>query len=396
MRLLFVALAGDGHLTPTIPLVEELVRRGHRVEYATGAENADVVREVGAGWVPLASLPPFTPPPRIGPDVLAAWLRHYFAALSATYPVLLAHCAATRPDGVVYDATNWPARLVARRTDVPAVRCVPHFASGGSFSLDARMTAGLDDGNPAMAALAADCARFAAEHGVDLDVAGTMDVPEDLNLVFVPRRFQSAGDEFDQRFRFLGPPAADRADRADRAPWSPRVLRAPLVYVSLGSRLTDADFYRAAAEALADGPWQVAMTIGGTDPADLGPLPPTVEVRPRFPQRAVLRHAAAFVSHAGMNSTMEALGQGVPLVAVPRTPEQVANAERVHQLGLGVHLPVDAVTPAALRSAVADVIDNPAVRANLDLMRNDIADAGGAVQGADDIERHIHTARRSA
>jgi len=43
----------------------------------------------------------------------------------------------------------------------------------------------------------------------------------------------------------------------------------------------------------------------------------------------VLRHARAFLSHAGMNSTMEALHYGVPLVALPQMPEQAANADRV-------------------------------------------------------------------
>ncbi|MBM7809912.1 macrolide family glycosyltransferase [Saccharothrix algeriensis] len=381
MRLLFVVLTGDGHIIPTLPLVRELVERGHVVQYATGAENADAVRRSGADWVALPPLPPFAPPSRIGPEVLAVWLRHYFAALSATYPVLVAHCAAARPDGVVYDATNWPARLAARRAGVPAVRCLPHLASDGSFSMGDRMTAGLGEGDPA---LAADCARFSAAHGVDLDVAGTLDVPEDLNLVFVPRRFQPGGDGFDERFRFLGPTAADRP-----GDFAPRDPGAPLVYVSLGSLLTDVAFYRTCAAALGDGPWQVAMAVGGTDRADLGPLPPTVEVRPRYPQPAVLRHAAAFVTHAGMNSTMEALRAGVPLVAVPRTPEQVVNAERVEQLGLGVHLSPDGLTARALRDAVAGVVDDPAVRANLAAMRDEIAAAGGAARGADEIERHL-------
>ena len=43
-HVLFVALAGHGHVTPTLPLVEELVQRGHRVAYATAAEFADAVR----------------------------------------------------------------------------------------------------------------------------------------------------------------------------------------------------------------------------------------------------------------------------------------------------------------------------------------------------------------
>jgi UDP:flavonoid glycosyltransferase YjiC (YdhE family) len=49
-RLLFVTLAGYGHVTPTLPLVEELLRRGHRVDYAIGAEHGAAVANAGADW----------------------------------------------------------------------------------------------------------------------------------------------------------------------------------------------------------------------------------------------------------------------------------------------------------------------------------------------------------
>jgi UDP:flavonoid glycosyltransferase YjiC (YdhE family) len=48
-----------------------------------------------------------------------------------------------------------------------------------------------------------------------------------------------------------------------------------------------------------------------------------------------------------MNSTMEALYFGVPLVTFPRQPEQEATARRVEELGLGRRLAlptVDAVS----------------------------------------------------
>jgi hypothetical protein len=187
-HLLFVALAGYGHVNPTLPLVEELVRRGHRVDYATAAEHSGAVNGAGARWVTLPPLQPFTPPPQVGPEITAGWLRHFFAAMRATYPVLRERCVTERPDVVCYDATNWPARIVAGKLGIPAVRCVPNLASNETYSLDAQMTAGLGADHPAMAALAADCAQFSAEHGVELDLAATMDVTEALNLVFVPRK----------------------------------------------------------------------------------------------------------------------------------------------------------------------------------------------------------------
>ncbi|WP_448621565.1 macrolide family glycosyltransferase [Geodermatophilus sp. URMC 65] len=386
-HVLFVALAGHGHVTPTLPLVEELVQRGHRVAYATAADFADVVTGAGAQWVQLPPMAPFRPPAQVGPDLIASWFRHYFAAMRATYPVLLEYCRTARPDAVCYDVTNWPARLAAHHLDIPAVRLIPNLAENDAYSLDDRLTEGLDPDHPQMAALAEDCARFSTEHGVDIDVAGTMNVTEAVNLVFIPREFQPAGDSFDDRFHFLGPLPGRREQRE---PWSPPAPHAPVLYISLGTIFTDNPaFYRTCIEAFGDGAWQVAMTIGDLDRTAVAPVPPRVDVRPRFPQPAVLRHARAFISHAGMNSTMEALYYGVPLVCLPQMPEQAANADRIVELGLGERLASDTLTPDTLRQAVSRVTTDEQVRANLERMRRAIRDAGGAERGAALIEDHL-------
>ncbi|MGI5352691.1 macrolide family glycosyltransferase [Streptomyces sp. CA-250714] len=387
--LLFVALAGSGHVNPTLPLVEELVRRGHRVEYATGAEHAAAVTGAGARWLELPALEPFTPPSYIGPEVMGAWLRHYFAAMTKTYPVLRDRCtAAEPPDAVCFDTTNWPARVVAEDLGIPAVRLVPHFASNEKFSLDDHLAGALGADHPAMEALTADRERFSRTYGVSADRADPLTEPAtELNLVFVPRAFQPYGDTFDARHHFVGPSMGAR-ERTEQ--WQPRDPEAPLVYISLGSVATGSpDFYRRCVDAFADSPWQVAMTVGDTDPAALGPLPPTVEARRSFPQLAVLRQASAFVSHAGMNSVLESLHFGVGLVTLPHTPEQSLNADRVVDLRLGTRLDRETVTPSALLEAVDHVAVDPETRAGLRTMRDTLRTAGGAPRAATLIESHL-------
>jgi len=66
----------------------------------------------------------------------------------------------------------------------------------------------------------------------------------------------------------------------------------------------------------------------------------------------VLRQARVFVTHAGMGSAMEALWQGVPTVAIPRSMDRFANAARLEAIGAGVRLSVEGATPSALRAAV--------------------------------------------
>jgi MGT family glycosyltransferase len=122
------------------------------------------------------------------------------------------------------------------------------------------------------------------------------------------------------------------------------------------------------------------MTVGDVD---LGPVPSNFEIRPRFPQLAVLKRASAFITHAGMNSVMEALSHGVPMVAIPMTPEQKSNADRVVELGLGSRRGND------LGAAVTRVSKDPDIRANLDRMRHVIRESGGVTRGADEIENYL-------
>ena len=386
-RLLFAVLGGQGHVTPTLPLVGELTHRGHHVDYACGPEFADPVTAAGAHWVALPGLPPFNPPATVGPEVVALWFRHFFAAHAATFPILLEHGRSHRPDAVVYDATNWPARLVARQLDLPAVRTVPNLATNDTYrGVDQALTAGLDD-DPSMAAFAGDVAAFAEEYQVELDVAATMDVTEALNLVFVPQAFQPADESFDDRLRFLGPVLGERTGEA---PWQPLDPQRPLLYVSLGSIFTDhPEFYRTCLRAFDDDRWQVAMSTGGVDPDTLGPRPATVEIRPWFPQLQVLARADGFISHAGMGSTMEALYHGVPLLTLPQMPEQALNADRVWALGLGRRLDAASLDADRLHQVVDEVTTSPEIRAGLDWMRDQIRHSGGAPGGTDAIEAHL-------
>lgn len=357
MNILFVNLFGHGHITPTLPLVEELTWRGHAVCYATASEHAQSVTDAGATWLELPSLPPFQPKTANPVD---EWFPHFFAAMRAIHPVLLDRCRAERPDVICYDATNWPARIVARQLDIPAVRTVPHFVSNEHFRLM----------DPGLAwAVEPEAARFAAEHGVELDVASTMDAPEACSIVLVPQGFQPAGDTFDETYHFIGPLLGSRATEE----WQPKRAE-PLLYVSLGSMLSDAGFYRACVEQFGDGAWHVALSA-----KDIGPVPGNFDVQEWFPQPAVLRHAKVFITHGGMNSTMEALHQGVPLVVVPQTPEQATNADRVAELGLGVR--VDDL--GELREAVDAVAADGTIRRTVDRMRAAVHDGGGVAKAAD-------------
>jgi MGT family glycosyltransferase len=381
-HLAFVSLPAHGHVTPTLPVVAELVRRGWRISFATGEGFGSAVEKAGATLVPTAADAPAAPPPAVtGPAVVASFQRRIVADARTSLPVLTEHFRADPPRAVCYDATSLAGRILAAGTGAADIALLPTFATNEHSSPFARAAAP----PPEILAAVREMADLAAAHGVELQRGMGVLAPASLNIVFVPREFQFAGDTFDDRFRFVGPSPGIREDDGG---WLPPDR--PVLLVSLGTAFNDRpEFFRTCLEAFADrGP--VAMAIGQHVAVDdLGPVPANIDVRPWFPQPAVLRHAAAFVSHAGMGSTMEALYYGVPLVCVPQMMEQEANAARVAELRLGVRLAPDGLTVAGLRAAVDAVTADAAVRAALDRMRLATRAAGGAVAAADAIEAHL-------
>ncbi|WP_327342773.1 macrolide family glycosyltransferase [Streptomyces europaeiscabiei] len=386
-HLAFVSQPAQGHINPTIPLVKELVRRGHRVSYATGEPMCSTVRAAGATAIQLPSRQLLNAPVEFTPEALSAILDYYLADARITFPVLISHFEKDRPDAVCYDMVAFTGRMLAQKLSVPDIALIPSLAANERSSVRNEFKPAtfpkLIEFGQNMQALAAEC-------GLILDAMPTWGMVASLNLVFIPREFQLDADTFDQRFHFLGPsPDAARERSHD---WRPPVDQVPMLFVSLGTTTFNQrrSFFRMCIRAFAESPWHVVMAIGERVCRDsIGEVPRNFEISPYFPQLEVLSHARVFLSHAGMNSIMESLYCGVPLVMLPQMPEQEANARRVEDLRLGRRLVPAEVTVEVLRKTVAEVDRDPGLRTNLAQMKRLIRNCGGAVLGADVIEAHL-------
>jgi zeaxanthin glucosyltransferase len=85
------------------------------------------------------------------------------------------------------------------------------------------------------------------------------------------------------------------------------------------------DTFRAILAATERPEYQVVLSVRiNTAPETLALTGQDTVVVQRVPQLELLKRAALCVTHAGMNTTLEALAQGVPLVAIPITSGQPA------------------------------------------------------------------------
>lgn len=396
-RLLFLPYPAYGHMMPVLPLVAELAARGHEVVCFANEDFQQRLRDVGAE-ARLYDPPLSTDPP---PEVADAGenARAPLRLLDASTGVLpsIESCfAGGPPDAVVYDTTLWlTGRLLAARWGRPTVQISPTFVSNEHFSLvetGQDYTGRIDPAHPAVVQFGIRLTEVVVGSGLPEDRQTELFLGrEEFTVAFVPKRFQFAGDTFDDRFAFVGPTRAAAAP-TDGA-WRPPAGGAPVLLISLGTTVnTSPDFFRDCVEAFGDLPWHTVIALGSRiDPATLGELPPNVEVHRWIPIGEVLAHASVFVCQSGMGSIMESLYAGVPMVVVPHHAEQHVNARRLTELGLARVLQPAEASPQALRDAVAEVAADAGLRERAMDMRRDVHAAGGAPRAADVIEERLRT-----
>ena len=382
LHIVMIGVPAHGHMNPHLPVLAELVARGHRVEVTTPTGFAPAVAATGATVVPVTSVLPDEERGETWPDDPVEGMARFLDEGRHVLPQARAAFDGDRPDVLLGDIGAYAARVLAHRWSRPLVQLSPTYVAWEGYERDMAEVLDALRAAPGHAAYQERFAAWLAAEDVPLDVDTFTGRPP-RSVVLVPRAMQPHADAVDpHRYTFVGPALAARAHQEE---WP--VPDRPVVLVSLGSAYSAPPaFYRACLDAFADLDRDVVVKVGpAVDPDVLGPLPPNASVHRWVPQLSVLAHASAFVTHAGMGGCSEGLWHGVPMVAVPQAVDQFGNADRLVELGVARRLAVDASVDE-LRAAVTTLESSPAIAARCAALRADLRAAGGAAGAADVIE----------
>lgn len=383
MNIAFFSLPAFGHTNPTIPVVRQLVQRGHAVRYYSFAQFQEQIEQAGAAFVPCDRYLPPAPPnldKKIGRDFSALVDMLVDTTLNLSTPITQ-DLSVWKPDCVVSDSLCFWGKAIAKKLNIPYVCSTTTFAFNAhtqklmkpGFQEVFFMLKGMGKIQKKLKEL--------AQHGYPAttvtDLIGNTN--DTHTIVYTTREFQPMAGTFSDKFTFVGPsvlppPPAERPPR-------------PLIYISLGTVLNrNNKFYRHCFAALGGTPMDVVLSAGReTDIAALGPIPINFQVQPYVNQLEVLSRASLFLTHCGMNSVNESIYCGVPMLLFPQHSEESAVATRVAQLGMGVLLP-KRLTPRAIQTAVTQVLGNPEYAKRTQTMSKSFRKAGGAAKAADAIE----------
>ena len=171
-------------------------------------------------------------------------------------------------------------------------------------------------------------------------------------------------------------------------PWE-RLDGRPLIYASLGTLQNGSEaIFRTIAQACAGLDAQLVISLGGgLDPAALGQLPGEPVVVRFAPQLQLLKRAALTITHAGLNTVLEALCEGVPMVAIPLANDQPGVAARLRARGACVVVSRHRLRAARLRRAITLVLEDPRYREAARELQQSIQPLHGADCAADLIEQ---------
>jgi UDP:flavonoid glycosyltransferase YjiC (YdhE family) len=409
-----------GHLFPLGGMAAELRRRGHEVTMVSRDRAGTVCEQLGLPyrqidfeWIPARRLSPARI--AVGKAFGVKWffdLQHRLSRESEAFlrkaPAILQEIGA---DGVVVDQDIVAGSSVAQRLGLPFVTAcpalmwheepsVPPHYIGWSPTRGMRSRLRNRIGYQAwqfhMSVPFKVVNRFRAEWGLPKIRRFGGDHSNLAHLVQGCSELDFPRSSLSPVCHYVGSLGAGRPS-THPFPWD-RLDGRPLIFASLGTlpggsyqftafrKMADACAGLDAQLVIALGKWSDTWA-GYKDP--LNDLPGDPIVVEFAPQLELLKRASLLITHSGLNTTLEALLHGVPMVMMPRNADQPGVAARTEWAGAGLRTQYRLFTPTELRGKLERVLNEPSFREHAKRLGAALQATGGPAHAAEIIEQAI-------
>jgi zeaxanthin glucosyltransferase len=403
-------------------LARALQSRKHDVVFISLPDGEAVVSAAGLTFLPCAvkEFPAGSLNQRFrqrsklqGEEALRVILQNAAARTEAMLNSLPATLTAAAVDAVVLDTVLFYTELVPMSLGMPYAHVANalHFDYSGYTPLCfydwphettpaalARNRKGVESFLEMLAPTIAIGRAYAKRVGLDVDWDNPSATISKLAWITqAPRAFDFESSHRPPQFHHSGP-FHDGAGRIDvDFPWQ-RLTGEALIYASMGTLQNGLEnVFRAIAEAVTlHRDMQLVLSVGNhLDPEQIGPLPTNTILVRHAPQLELLKRASVCITHAGLNTVLEALAQGVPLVAIPVTVDQPGVAARIADKKTGVVTSLDQLTADHLSTLLNEVLNDSTYRDNARKLQKAIAEANGLSVAADLVETSLGVTKKA-
>ncbi len=393
-KALFFNIPAHGHVNPSLPLVTELVRRGHQITYYITDAYRAKVEAGGAVFQAYAHVHDDYFDVR-GLDGSRPQKAAFVLMTTAgeILPELLESARAAQPDYILYDGMCPWGYMVARILGVPAVTSLSLMPLAASMRmlLNVQMLRLMmpmmtrDFGN-SIEANRLSRALGKKYHIQPLGPTALLQALGDISISYTSSYFTPFANALPATVRFIGRTVDETPAKEPFA--FEKIAGRRLIYISLGTVINnDAAFFRTCIDAFTGSADYVIISTGNRiSPESFGSLPENISIHAWVPQAEVLNRAALFITHAGLNSVHDGLYFGVPLLLVPQQAEQTLTALRVVELGAGLMLKKAGVNVESIRINAARLLTDIRFRVEAKRLGETLRTGGGMVRAVDEIE----------
>ncbi len=415
MKIAFVPVSAPGHLNPTTALARRLQARGHEVVLISMPDAEPSANAAGLPFVPFGAEDyPAGAMRKIvgemsklkGQDALEFTLREGAKMLRATYADLPRSLREARADAVVLDHAQLSAGLVPMYMGMPFVNIsnALHSDFSGATPLNifawphettpearARNKEGLSKYLQSLEPIRAIMREYAEKNRLKVNWEDPYAATSKLAwLTQVPREFDFQSDHWPSSFHHTGPFHDGEGRIPSDFPWE-QLTGEPLIYASMGTLQNGLEpVFSTIAEAVGKSvpEMQLVLSIGNSlDAKQIRSLPSNAIVVRNAPQMELLKLAGLCITHAGLNTALESLAAGVPMVAIPITNDQPGVAARIAYTKTGKFVPVQELTTERLSTLIDAVMRSTEYRKNALTMKRTIARTNGLDKAASLIEK---------
>jgi MGT family glycosyltransferase len=414
MKIGFIGLPSPGHLNPMSALARQLQSRNHDVVMFSPPVGESLARAAGLPFVPFAEKE-FSPDKlgeivgtvsRLKGEEGLQFTVNAVAALNEvkwrTMPDLL---SSTGIDALVVDNYDFYGEIIPMRIGMPyaIVSNALHFDYSGHTPLCVydgvhentaeaikRNRQGVSKFTQMLIGSNAELIAKAERAGIRANWADPSSLFSDCPWITqCPREFDFESSHWPKQFHYTGP-FHDGKGRPDFPfPWD-QLTGEPIVYASMGTvQNGNPDLFSAIAAAVSKHQGlQLVLAIGNIlHPEQIGSVPNNAIVVNNAPQLELLKKASVCITHAGFNTVLEALTQGVPQIAIPVTNDQPGVAARIADKKTGRTTFLDGLDESNLSALLEEVINNHIYRDNSRSIQKAIAKKNGLSVAADLLER---------
>jgi zeaxanthin glucosyltransferase len=402
-----------GHLNPMAALGRELMQRGHRITFfGVPDSEARVLREeipfypIGVSEYPVGTYQKQT-----------AYLGHLsgIAALRYTLDVfehLIGVTCRELPgvlksqqiDALLIDQTDLAAATVAQAYEIPFVTIcnalplnneptIPPFFTTWSYGTgpwhQLRNGAGYAFVRRLMRPIIANIEGHRQKWHLPITQDENAYHSRLAIISQMPREFDFPRQSLPPCFHYTG---TFRTSTPSHVPFPYECLTdQPLVYASMGTLQNRVrEVLRCIVDACRGIDVQLVLSLGGGSQVDeYADLQKHALIVDYAPQLDLLSRAHLTITHAGLNTVLESLGQGVPMVAMPVTNDQPGVAARIAYTNVGIVVTRSKLNTVRLRAAIRRILTTDSYRQSAVSLQTAIYHAGGVKRAVDIVEQAI-------